>query len=97
MIPQIINELIADLATPAALRAVPTLNELAKFDELSSDKDQIRHMVNLLDALFEDDQCYFSLVGSNLRNYAMNEVCRALHVLESMLDGYQIEQDDTPE
>ena len=81
-----IQELVADLATPAALRAVPTLLELAEFDEFASDVDQIRQMLNALDKIFEDDDCYFALVGSKLRSYAMNAVCQAMHTLENRLD-----------
>lgn len=86
MISNTINELIADLAAPTALRAVPTLTELAKFDETVATKDEIRHMLNLLDQLFDDDDVYFSLIGGVLRNHAMNEVCRASSILENLLD-----------
>lgn len=86
MISKTINELIADLSTPTALRAVDTLTELAKFDETTASKDEIRHMLNLIDKLFEDDDLYLSLIGGRLRNHAMNEVCRVSHILENLLD-----------
>lgn len=86
MIKKLIHELVADLATPAAMRAVPTLLELAEFDEFASDIDQIRQMLNALDKIFEDDACYFALTGGRMRNQAMNAVCQAMHTLENRLD-----------
>ncbi len=87
MIKKRIHELIADLATPAALRAVPTLLELAEFDDFASDVDQIRQMLNALDKVFEDDDCYFALVGGRMRNQAMNAVCQAMHTLENRIEN----------
>lgn len=87
MIKKLIHELVADLATPAAMRAVPTLLELAEFDEFVSDIDQIRQMLNALDKIFEDHDCYFDLVGGRMRNLAMNAVTQAMHTLERRLEN----------
>lgn len=92
MFSKTIHELIADLATPTALQAVDTLTELANFDETISGPHEIRQMLNLLDKLFENDEVYFSLIGSKLRNHAMNEVCRATHILEDLLDTFKADE-----
>ena len=87
MIKKLIHELVADLATPAAMRAVPTLLELAEFDEFASDVDQIRQMLNALDKIFEDADCYFALVGGHMRNQAMTAVCRVRYTLENRIEN----------
>jgi len=89
---KLIHELCADLAKPAALRAVPTLLEFAEFDEFASDVDQIIQMLTALDKIFEDDDCYFALVGGRMRNLAMNEITQAMRTLERRLENIYSDQ-----
>ena len=86
VIKKLIHELVADLATPAAMRAVPTLLELAEFDEFASDATELEEMISLMDALYDDDDCYFKLGTSRRRNYILGEIIFSMNVLRNRLD-----------
>ena len=87
MIKKLIHELVADLATPAAMRAVPTLLELAEFDEFASDVSELEEMISRMDALYDDDDCYFGLGTSRRRNYILGEIVFSTNVLRNRLNN----------
>lgn len=86
MLKSLIHELVADLATPAAMRAVPTLLELAEFDEFCADVDELQQMIQAMDALWEDEECFFLLGTSRRRNFILNEIIMATNTLQRRLD-----------
>lgn len=86
MIKKLIHELCADLATPAAMRAVPILLELAEFDEFCADVDELQQMIQAMDALWEDEECFFLLGTSRRRNFILNEIIAATNTLRRRLD-----------
>ena len=86
MIKKLIHELVADLATPAAMRAVPTLLELAEFDEFASDATELEEMISRMDALYDDNDYHFELWTSSRRNYILNEIIFSTNVLRNRLD-----------
>lgn len=87
MIKKLIHELVADLATPAAMRAVPTLLELAEFDEFASDVSELEEMISRMDALYDDDDCYSELGTSRRRNYILGEIIFSTNVLRNRLNN----------
>lgn len=87
MIKKLIHELVADLATPAAMRAVPTLLELAEFDEFASDATELEEMLSRMDALYDDNDCYFELWTSSRRNYIMVEIGLSVKILRNRLNN----------
>lgn len=87
MLKHTIHELIADLATPAAMRAVPTLLELAEFDEFASDATELEEMLSRMDALYDDNDCYFELWTSSRRNYIMVEIGLSVKILRNRLNN----------
>ena len=86
VIKKLIHELVADLATPAAMRAVPTLLELAEFDEFCADIDELQQMIQAMDTLWEDEECFFLLGTSRRRNFILNEIIAATNTLRRRLD-----------
>ena len=87
MIKKLIHELVADLATPAAMRAVPTLLELAEFDEFASDVSELEEMISRMDALYDDDDCYFELGTSRRRNSILGEIIFNVNMLRNRLNN----------
>lgn len=87
MIKKLIHELVADLATPAAMRAVPTLLELAEFDEFASDATELEEMISRMDALYDDDDCYFELGTVLRRNYILGEIIFSVNMLRNRLNN----------
>lgn len=86
VIKKLIHELCADLATPAAMRAVPILLELAEFDEFCADVDELQQMIQAMDTLWEDEECFFLLGTSRRRNFILNEIIAATSTLQRRLD-----------